>query len=734
MRRIENPNETARPRPLRSGASPLTRLIARSRGFTLTELLVVIAITTILLGLLFIPIIQGFNLTRKAQNESQAQGAARIGLEQITRELGQAAYVFDNANTPIAIPLNRPVALGPGGANTTLPHVLYGKIDFVASATSGLRTGDIVDPTTGKGLDGSELRLPLAPGQRVVRYFLGLKRNLTAAGQPETYANLYEFGGVDSTPRDTTHNPLILYRAEFDPADPNLFVLANYNSPRDGDGGFNDPTFFYNTTLAPNGNSYAANWRAIATPVVDGPHQDMLSWRRDQAGDLVPDAPMRTLVLFAPGTVVGDTATPGFLTSGAAEAPGAVPTLYSTREAQWVLPYTVTFYRASSGRGVSRPSYGALRLRFENEPQADGSTRLRVVRVGAEGSLAGALTDTAFYTLVQANTGRIFVKTPNLTFAVDPARGRVETGFPPLAGTDAGAPLVLSGGSVSTLAPTEYPGVGELIPVSLRLVTRDPAAGTGGIPTNQGIVAVAPLALGSTGPYIADAGPAVAGNLPSPLQSFGNVLAGALAPGGGLMIAPGTERVLGPDLVVGVSSLANRVAWVRAPGALASVVKKASQVDDALDTLSPARKRWSILGGQRTYLFDQDTQPNDGTRLIFDEPSGPGMPARAVTDPPGVPELQMVLTYLWQNNYARRTGGPQNGWPVDSRDNTLLDLAGGAVQGKQTVVPEPDVVKVDYSTRSQLVVNFGVNVYDTNTRRATTLQLNDRVKVGNLGR
>ena len=61
-------------------ASVAMRYARLSRAFTLTELLVVIAITTILLGLLFVPIIQGFNITRRAAAETAAQAAVRTHL------------------------------------------------------------------------------------------------------------------------------------------------------------------------------------------------------------------------------------------------------------------------------------------------------------------------------------------------------------------------------------------------------------------------------------------------------------------------------------------------------------------------------------------------------------------------------------------------------------------------------------------------------------------------------
>jgi prepilin-type N-terminal cleavage/methylation domain-containing protein len=702
------------------------------RGFTMTELLVVIAITSILMGLLFIPIIQGFNVTRRARAESEAQTAARTGLERITREIRSAAYVFDNTGAPVAIPLNRTVNMAPGGTPTNLPLIMFAKIDIVPSGTQGLAPGDVLDPTTGQGLDGSMVRLPLAPGTRVVRYFLGLQRNLTPAGAMETYSNPYEFGLSPFDPKDVSHNPILLYRAEYDPADPNLIDPSQFNNPASGAGGFNDPLFFYNTNVAPNGNSFAANWKRIASPVVQGPTMDMVVWRKDSSGDLVADAPMRTLVRFVPGTVVGDTAVPGHLQAAAAEAPSAVPTMYTSKDGQWVLPFTVTIFRGASGAGASRPTYGTLQVRFDREVLANGQTRVRATPTASEGSLQTDLNE--FYVVNEPASGRLFVKSPNLTFAVDSSRGRIETAFPALAANDSGAPLCMVAGSLVAAAPGVTPTNGDLLPIVLRLNTRDPQAGVGTVPTNQGRVAVFPLGLGTGIGYVSDTANAIAGDIPSPMRTFGNGNLGSLGSGGGLMIVPGSEQVSAPDLAAVTSSISTLVSWHRAPSATGSVVKKATLVDDPLDGTAPARRRWTAATGARTFLLEQDTQPNDGIRFQFDEEGGPGLPSKSVTDSGNVAERILEIRYLWQNNYARKVGGAQNGWPVNTDDQSLVDLAGGSQSGRQSVVPDPDVVKVDYATRSQIVVDFGVGVYDTNTRRARTLQVSDRVRVGNLNR
>jgi len=73
------------------------------KGFTLVELLVVIAITAVLLGLLLVPLVQGFRYTRQGQVQAQAQTTTRLALERLQNDLKRAAYVFDTSNRPLTI-------------------------------------------------------------------------------------------------------------------------------------------------------------------------------------------------------------------------------------------------------------------------------------------------------------------------------------------------------------------------------------------------------------------------------------------------------------------------------------------------------------------------------------------------------------------------------------------------------------------------------------------------------
>jgi prepilin-type N-terminal cleavage/methylation domain-containing protein len=745
--------DSARKETAMQETSKLKKIIRATHGFTLTELLVVIAITAILLGLLFIPIVNGFRLTRQAQNQIQAQNQARTGLDRLSRELAQASYVFDNSNTPLIIPLSFPIRQN--GASTQNPSMLFNKIEFLLPIRGAGASGGIKDPTTNGPLTEGSVQFPLAPGTRMVRWFLGLRDNA------KKYQNVYEFSKThDGVPGDNGLNPLVLYRVEFNPDDPNL---VNQSLPKTSfaQNGLNDPNFFYRLDpvedRAANGKTYGENWKAAATMVVDGPNQDLLAWRKDEFGDVLKENPLRTLVTFSPSTVVGDTATPGFLTAANAEAPGAVPTLYNAQQGQWVLPCTLTFFRASSRSGAT--GFGQLQLRFENEIQSDGSTQLRVSKLSMasqEGALATADDGTNLYASYLRSTGQLFVKTPNVTFSVDTQRGRIQTGFVPLAGNIAGAPLLMINVPLRSINDTRpmvagfYPGdnFGDLVPTLYRVITRDPRAGMtlpdlSVMPTNQGIAQINLWNDAPTPPRKVNATPwetippmmryfAIVENpgspilSPSPFFTFGNISATGVNPGGGLLVAPGTERVVGPELAVTSNTLAltsyYRAAEVVAGGG-SPVLKKATLVVDQRGT--PPQQRWSPSTGQKSYYFDQETEPHHAL-LRFDEPTGPGLPAKAATDGDAIAERELQVTYLWQNNYARRVGGTENGWPMDAQGNVEGEKIG--------ITPEADVIKVDYSTRNLINISFGVHVYDTNTKRPTAVTLSDKIRVGNVQR
>ena len=540
----------------------MRRDAVQRNAFTLVELLIVIALTGLLLGLLFGPIIQGFKLTNKARALTQAQDATRFGTEQINRELSQAAYVFDNSNTPLAFPIQQDINdpaksrrdLPFGGAffnNSGTPLVNYSKIDFIPSATQ-VSPNAAFDPTTGLPLGGSDVRLPGAPGARYVRYFVGLRNNVDANNNPLFYENVYEFRRSDND-----LNPFVLYRAEYNPSDPNLI---NQTVNQFASGGINDPYFFYNTNAAPNGNSYAQNWKAVASPVLSTTNSDVIAFRRDSTRQIVTDSPLQLLTSFAASAVNSDTATPGFLSNDASEAPSAVPSLYTSKFGQWVYPYTVTLFRGATQNGNGS---GKVSVTFD---LANGSTLQATIadQNGVFGPNSVAYNN--FYWLYSRSTGKIFVTMPNATFLIDPQRGRIETALPPLQtnGTGIVQYVPAGGGAATSLTAGQGGNYGELIPTVFRAITRDQNAGatfninpaippntTLNVPVNQGVLY---MDLANPSYYPADAAslnaPLGTGNAGSPglspFQTFGGA---GVAPGSfkGVLIVPGSEKVQGPD-------------------------------------------------------------------------------------------------------------------------------------------------------------------------------------------
>src|SRR5579875_1322506 len=70
-----------------------------NHAFSLIELLVVIAITSILLVIITKPLIDGFNLVNRASTQIESQDTARDTLRELSAQLSNAVFVYDN-NTP----------------------------------------------------------------------------------------------------------------------------------------------------------------------------------------------------------------------------------------------------------------------------------------------------------------------------------------------------------------------------------------------------------------------------------------------------------------------------------------------------------------------------------------------------------------------------------------------------------------------------------------------------------
>jgi len=178
----------------------------KKRAFTLIELLVVMAITAVMLTLIVTPLFQSINLTRNAQAFADAQDKGRLLTEKIAREVGNAVSVRDAAST---------MAQLPGNVLCELP---YTKLDLIppaqGSPDSTLPAGIFRNPDTGK-IDPTmkrplgDIRLPIAPGATIVRWWVGL--NDPTRPYTEPYSGLLM---VRSGERD---NLYVLRRAEVQP-------------------------------------------------------------------------------------------------------------------------------------------------------------------------------------------------------------------------------------------------------------------------------------------------------------------------------------------------------------------------------------------------------------------------------------------------------------------------------------------------------------------------------------
>jgi prepilin-type N-terminal cleavage/methylation domain-containing protein len=274
----------------------------RQAGFTLVELLVVIAITAILLGLLFIPLVQGFRLTRQGQIQAQAQDTVRLALNQFTNDLKRAAYVFDSADRVINLPVRN------GQGQVVNVPLRYAVIDMVMPAygdpsqESNDPTSDI--PINPDGSYNAEIAVPISPGRTVVRYFIGLMDNsrpyfnpdevrLAAATDPENYA--------------------ILYRAEF-----RLYVRQGNQwvlNPElfDSIADFFDPNFFY--------GARRAGWLKVAKPIVPLGQVDMVNVTYDDNGN----PRVESLLKLTPALVVNQMGAPIETDTLGDEGAGAPP-------------------------------------------------------------------------------------------------------------------------------------------------------------------------------------------------------------------------------------------------------------------------------------------------------------------------------------------------------------------------------------------------------------------------
>ncbi|MCX7799705.1 MAG: prepilin-type N-terminal cleavage/methylation domain-containing protein, partial [Fimbriimonadales bacterium] len=280
------------------------------KGFTLVELLTVMFITAILMGIIIIPMVQGFNLVRSAQAFADAQDRARIVLDRIAAEVSNSAGVRDNSGDRGSLDLAVP---GRDRVTPVVVRLRYTKLDILKPAQEGQRAGGgFVNPSTGK-IDPTlkapkgQVVLPVAPGATIVRYWIGLRDPF------RPYNNPYD--GLLMDRNGERDNLYVLYRAEVQPV---LFQGGGYvvnaalfEADSAGNPILDDPAFFLADGTAGKAQRIR-NWLARATVVTEVSRYDMIrpiydkgSRRVAYDGDLPRIVP---LIEFRPARVSSEPA------------------------------------------------------------------------------------------------------------------------------------------------------------------------------------------------------------------------------------------------------------------------------------------------------------------------------------------------------------------------------------------------------------------------------------------
>ncbi len=671
-------------------------------GFTLVEMLVVMAITVILLGLIFGPMVQGFNLTTRARVQVQAQDTVRQVMEQLERDIADGVFVFDNSGQDISFWTPDPTTAPSGGVLSAVPmSVAFARMDLVPPARVNDQNPAIdpstpIDPTTNLPVDEArgELALPVAPGRVIHRYWLGLRDNTTmndgaygTSGRPvKPYVNYYE-NRRNLNLRMTNHNPFILYRAVFSPytlngkVDTRLVNMARYGTLQNA---LADPNFFYDNDTAqqpadPTVTSaampgwkdqnrdgrvnYSENWKAVARALVPSERADMVTATRDVNGDPVYDTVggrprMRVSpeVRFQPTYIGNDPGVPSSTGDPGSESPNVPPSSEVESYGHWAIPFSAFVYRGSLTSAT---------LQYFYWDGVAGHNVQFVTFDSVSGTISSSV-DTGFNPTTPAMLPAAMIPGKFLMFTVDERRGVVSFAFPH---------SITQGGlsEPTRIAPSQANGEFNYVRTT----------------SGNGLNALRTVSLL---PY--DAADNPTGMMPGDNP---NDPSPALARIPDVRIVPGSEKVVGPDMRPGPHH-GQPITYTRAPRY----------------TTDPKRL------GPNEYLINYTNIPNANLGITDPDPRVQAM----------LRTMQRAGTLIF--NSADDAAGTPNSLPetLDGSGNPVYVEVTYQIQNNRT----SDVVKASYLTRQLMTAAVSVKLYEATSGQPQSATLTQKIRVRNLQR
>jgi hypothetical protein len=241
----------------------------------------------------------------------------------------------------------------------------------------------------------------------------------------------------------------------------------------------------------------------------------------------------------------------------------------------------------------------------------------------------------------------------------------------------------------------------------------------------------------------------------SPFAAFGGAADNPATTYRGIMIVPGSEKVMGPDNNVTVDTTVNPhapipVTYYRISAVTSGpndLAKKYAINGDPMDAA-----RTYTRTAQLNYDLEFDLDNYRAPKLKFDLPTvrldgAAGLPALPGSNADAANANELRVSFLWQNNYSRNNiGQPLN---VDGnttignlddllikRPNPITGIIENVLKNPtgSTPRPEADVIRADYSTRSLVNIVMGARVFDSTSGTPQTAQVTDKIVVGNIAR